>query len=337
MRSQRSILIVLVLSLFASLNAQDEPKPEKTKGFEEAMKAWKDADAKLTAKAEEFEKAEGDAQKAIRDEYTVLVNESNTALSDLEKACLTKYASAPNKDEEVTRLLVGMMVNHIYFENDVRLFEIADALIKGGCDQKHFKALRDSNRLSVLDMQYVDEIDKRVADAKKGDLPQVKLTMEKGEVLLELFEDQAPNAVANFVSLVEKGFYDGLTFHRVLKDFVAQGGCPKGDGTGDPGYEIKCECTRPDARHHYTGSISMAHGGVDTGGSQFFICFTRKRTSILDRRHTVFGRVIGGMDVVNGITLRDPKKAEDLKITPDKIVKAEVVRKRDHEYKPEKK
>src|SRR5687767_10822724 len=134
-------------------------------------------------------------------------------------------------------------------------------------------------------------------EKSKEKLPQVLLKTTKGDVLIELYEDEAPNTVANFVSLVEKGFYDGLTFHRVLDGFMAQGGCPKGTGTGGPGYHIKCECYREDARKHERGVLSMTHAGRDTGGSHFFITFLK--TPHLDGKHTVFARVIEGMDVVD--------------------------------------
>jgi len=161
----------------------------------------------------------------------------------------------------------------------------------------------------------------------KEPLPQVLLETSKGDVLLELYEDEAPNTVANFINLVEKGFYDGLTFHRVIDGFMAQGGCPKGDGTGGPGYRIKCECYRPDARKHERGVISMAHAGRDTGGSQFFITFVK--TPHLDGRHTVFGHVIKGMDVV------DKLNRTSAGVEPDTIKKATVKQKRNHDYKPE--
>ena len=159
-------------------------------------------------------------------------------------------------------------------------------------------------------------------------LPQVLLKTSKGDVTLELFEDEAPNTVANFVNLVEKGFYDGLTFHRVLDGFMAQGGCPKGTGTAGPGYNIKCECYSDKARKHDRGVIAMAHAGRDTGGSQFYITFVK--TPHLDGRHTVFGRVIKGMDVVDSFNRSGRGKP------PEKITKATVVSKRDHKYEPEK-
>lgn len=127
---------------------------------------------------------------------------------------------------------------------------------------------------------------------------------EKGTMILELFEDDAPNTVANFVKLVNDGFYNGLRFHRVIPNFVIQGGCPKGDGTGGPGYSIKCELDGQ-KQFHDRGVISMAHAGRDTGGSQFFICHSRTNTAHLDRNHTVFGKVIENVDVVDQIRQGD--------------------------------
>lgn len=122
---------------------------------------------------------------------------------------------------------------------------------------------------------------------------------EKGTIHLDLFEQDAPNTVKNFVELSEKGFYDGLKFHRVIPNFVIQGGCPLGNGTGGPGYTIKCEINK---NKHLAGSMSMAHRGTDTGGSQFFICHSPQPH--LDGIHTVFGRT-PDMEVVNAIRQGD--------------------------------
>ncbi len=122
---------------------------------------------------------------------------------------------------------------------------------------------------------------------------QAIIKTDKGDIELELFPNEAPNTVKNFEKLANSGFYDGLTFHRVIPDFVIQGGCPRGDGTGGPGYTIKCEINE---HKHGTGALSMAHAGKDTGGSQFFI--THSPQPHLDGVHTVFGQVTKGMDVV---------------------------------------
>ncbi len=165
------------------------------------------------------------------------------------------------------------------------------------------------------------------ANEKGGPLPRIKLQTNKGEIVLELFEDEAPNTVANFVNLIEKEFYDGLTFHRVIPGFVAQGGCPQGTGTGGPGHHIACECVLPGHHKHQRGVISMAHAGRNTGGSQFFL--TLADTPHLDGEHTVFGRITEGMEVLDQLVETNPG------VSPDRIEQATVLEKRDHEYVPE--
>jgi peptidyl-prolyl cis-trans isomerase B (cyclophilin B) len=127
---------------------------------------------------------------------------------------------------------------------------------------------------------------------------------EKGTMTLAFYEEDAPNTVANFIKLAESGFYDGLTFHRVIPDFVIQGGCPQGTGAGGPGYSIDCELDGEN-QYHDRGVISMAHAGRNTGGSQFFICHSRRNTAHLDRNHTVFGKVVENVDVVDAIRQGD--------------------------------
>ncbi|MFI3270041.1 MAG: peptidylprolyl isomerase [Rikenellaceae bacterium] len=136
---------------------------------------------------------------------------------------------------------------------------------------------------------------------------------EKGTMKAELYTEETPIAVNNFIDLAEHNFYDGLTFHRVIPNFMIQGGCPIGNGTGGPGYKIKCEVTAP-RQYHDRGVISMAHAGRDTGGSQFFICHGRENTQHLDGHHTCFGKVFEGVDVIDDIRGGD-------KIISIKIVK----------------
>ena len=126
----------------------------------------------------------------------------------------------------------------------------------------------------------------------------------KGVMKVKFYEEDAPNTVANFVKLAEKGFYDGLTFHRVIPNFVIQGGCPDGTGAGGPGYTIKCEL-HGNNQYHDRGVLSMAHAGRDTGGSQFFICHSRENTAHLDRNHTCFGKVYEGVEVIDKIRQGD--------------------------------
>ena len=123
-------------------------------------------------------------------------------------------------------------------------------------------------------------------------LPKIQIQTERGNITIEMFEDEAPNTVANMISLIEKGYYDGLNFHRVIPDFMIQGGCPHGTGTGGPGYDFDDECT-PDRLHDSAGVLSMANAGPGTNGSQFFIT------------HTVFGKVTEGQEVVDEIKQGD--------------------------------
>ncbi|MDR9365442.1 MAG: peptidylprolyl isomerase [Balneolaceae bacterium] len=135
-------------------------------------------------------------------------------------------------------------------------------------------------------------------------MPKAIIKTEKGDMKVNFFSEDAPNTVDNFVALSNKGFYDGLTFHRVIQDFVIQGGCPKGDGSGGPGYSIDCELDGEN-QYHERGVLSMAHAGRNTGGSQFFICHSRKNTAHLDGNHTVFGKVVDGLDVIDEIEQGD--------------------------------
>jgi len=126
----------------------------------------------------------------------------------------------------------------------------------------------------------------------------------KGIMKVEFYEQDAPGTVENFVKLARKGFYDGLTFHRVIPNFVVQGGCPNGDGRGGPGYTIPCELDG-ELQYHDKGVLSMAHAGRDTGGSQFFICLNRQNTQHLDRNHTCFSKVVEGLEVIDQLLQGD--------------------------------
>jgi len=131
-----------------------------------------------------------------------------------------------------------------------------------------------------------------------------KITTDKGNMVVEFYEKDAPNTVNNFIKLAKKGFYKDLNFHRVIPGFVAQGGCPNGNGAGGPGYKIDCEL-EGDNQFHDRGVLSMAHAGRNTGGSQFFLVHTRQATQHLDRNHTCFGKVVEGLDIIEKINEGD--------------------------------
>ena len=131
-----------------------------------------------------------------------------------------------------------------------------------------------------------------------------EIVTAKGTMKVEFYEKDAPGTVKNFCDLANKGFYNGLTFHRVIPGFVVQGGCPNGTGSGGPGYKIKCELTGEN-QYHDKGVLSMAHAGRDTGGSQFFIVLDRNQTDHLDSNHTCFGKVVEGLPIIEQIRQGD--------------------------------
>lgn len=151
----------------------------------------------------------------------------------------------------------------------------------------------------------IDDFAFSLRDHKKiSNMKTATIHTVKGDMKVEFYEKDAPNTVKNFIELSQMGFYDGLTFHRVIPNFVIQGGCPNGTGAGGPGYHINCELDG-DNQYHDRGVLSMAHAGRNTGGSQFFICHSRQNTAHLDRNHTCFGKVIEGLDVIDQIRQGD--------------------------------
>lgn len=187
--------------------------------------------------------------------------------------------------------------------------------------------------LDKLRADWQKELKIRAAEAEADNLPRVKLTTTRGDIVIELFENEAPESVANFLTLVKQGYYNNVPFHRVLPMFMAQGGDPTGTGSGGPGYTIRDEQRRPNYRKHFRGSLSMANTGApNSGGSQFFLTFVP--TSYLDGRHAVFGRVIEGMENAAAIKRRDPQALSPP--APDKILSATVLRDRGHGYEFEK-
>lgn len=219
-----------------------------------------------------------------------------------------------------------LIAEHRFDEAAAALEAIAqDASMEGRVLNRYWQ---DRNQLRQLIEDWAVEQEIRSSEAAADDLPRVELITVKGRIVLELFENQAPNTVANFISLVEKDFYDGTTFHRVISDFMTQGGDPNSKpdvegvpGTGGPGYTIPDELPESEYRKHFAGSLSMANSGPDTGASQFFI--THRPTPHLDGRHTVFGRTLEGLDVARAIE-RD-----------DVLQEVNILRTRDHEYTPE--
>ena len=346
---------------------QDKERAPAAEKFAAVNQVWIDSNSRIQEILESFREADEEQREVLRKEYEAHATKLKELRPQLEVAAQDAYAESPNEDEKVVEALIGLASAHVYQDQYPAAAKLTDLMSKHKCTHKNFPnlagtiafimhdfqaaelLLKQAEKSAAIDrqgQQYLQlltagEIQEhwkkeqaiRRQEAEANDLPRVKLQTSKGDIVLELYENEAPKAVANFVSLVEKKFYDGLTFHRVLPGFMAQGGCPDGDGTGGPGYNIPCECHQDGHRIHFSGSLSMAHAGKDTGGSQFFLTF--RPTQHLDGRHTVFGRVIEGFQALYDLQEIDPSsrfRGQE----PDKIIKATVIRKRDHVYAPTK-
>jgi len=336
-------------------------------GFEELNRRWEAIENEFRQIDSQYSTALPSKRRELLKQYQDLLSEGNELLPKLFKAAQEAYRKAPNKDHLVTRVLVGFIANDVRKDRYQAALDKAKPLLDNKCDEESLYDFIGQAAYALNDFaaaeKYLEtakkmgngissdaggqfladaplaaklwklEQDIRKKEAAKKDLPRVKLETNQGDIVLELFENEAPQTVGNFIHLVEKNFYDGLTFHRVLPNFMAQGGCPNGDGLGGPGYKILCECYTENHRNHFRGSLSMAKSSRDTGGSQFFLTF--RRTYNLDGKHTVFGRVVEGLDVLEKIQRRDPSNSPPLP-KPDKIIKASVISKRDHSYEPTK-
>lgn len=245
---------------------------------------------------------------------------------------LQKIAELSGKKED----LMNVAIQHLQLNQFQKAFEAAEKLLMIDKEDQKAREVYGQAAFALMNWEaakkypskYKDavaecetawkaEAEIRAKEEKAGDNPRVKFTTSRGAITVELFENEAPNTVANFIELIEKKFYDNLKFHRVIPSFMVQGGCPRGNGTGDPGYRFADEL-KGAYRRHFRGSLSMANSGPDTNGSQFFI--THIPTAWLNGKHTVFGRVVEGQEIVEAI------KGNDV------IQKVEVLRKREHAY-----
>ena len=198
-----------------------------------------------------------------------------------------------------------------------------------------YELVRDLAQTEKHEQLWQEELKAREADAAGEPLPRVLLETSKGELTIELFENNAPNTVASFIDLCEKGFYNGLPFHRVLSHFMAQGGDPNRDGSGGPGYCIPTELNGKTDRNFFRGTLGLAMSAApDSGGSQFFICYLPRAN--LNGKYVAFGRVVEGMNIVSDFAHIDPDDKEgehSHQDWPDTIISAKVLNKRAHEYK----
>ncbi len=356
-----TIVAITVLGVPGSSRAEDKPAvaQDATQEWDGLLAERKKIEVRLDELRLPFAKGTPQEKGKIRTEMNTLINKYSTKVLPRLKA----LASAVFEKNPANTVAAGFLLAELVAQNKYpEMIKVADAILKTDPENTTALISRGRSRFAVHDFEgaitdleagqgpedmleaakdYVEFWKEEQAIRAKEDaltgnqaLPLVKLATNKGDIEILMFEDEAPNTVANFVMLVEAKFYDGLKFHRVGSGFMAQGGCPdsrdgsgKDPGKGGPGYTIKCECYAKNARRHFAGSLSMAHTAMkDTGGSQFFL--THLPTAHLNAKvgkeggHTVFGRVVTGLDVV-------------LAIQPDDVIKsATVIRKRPHDYVP---
>ena len=348
----------------ATVAAKPDPAQARAE-FEAKFAEWKDLLKHMRTLKHEYQVADEASRQSMEQQWPTLMAQANDMIPALAGAATKAYEAAPNEDRELTSFLIKLLQDYVLRDRYAEAAAVGGVLVDNKCDMPEIyretgvanfalhnfdktKELLDlaekANALSGDSRMLRDEVENyreywkkeqeiRAKEAAADDLPRVKLTTTKGDIVVELFENEAPDTVGNFISLVKQGFYNGLTFHRVIAGFMAQVGCPEGDGTGGPGYTIYDECEKPDARMHFRGVLSMAKTNApNSGGSQFFITF--RPTPHLNGIHTVFGRVIEGMDVVDQLQRREPGKEGEPE--PDKIIEATVLRDRGHDYLPKK-
>lgn len=345
--------------------AAEQPAAAPAQGsseFDRLFGEWKGLLDEMRKLRQEYRKSQPPRREEIENRYNELISKGDKMLPELVDAGVKAYAESPAP--ELTEFLLNMLGWDVSMDNYEAARKLSQQLIDidfknnhvydlaaraafmvGDYDdaEKYAKVARDNSVITEETMQammnldyykevWPKEVEIRAAEAKADDLPRVLLQTTAGDIEIELFENEAPNTVANFISLVEKGFYKDVPFHRVIPGFMAQGGDPTGTGGGGPGYTIPDEVDNPNHRLHFRGSLSMAKTAApDSGGSQFFLNFAP--TQHLDGVHTVFGRVVKGMEVLSQIVRRPDPEAEDAP-EPSKIISAKVLRKRDHAYEP---
>ncbi len=362
MNRRHWIALALLLMLGSLASAADQPAPVTAADFPKLFAQWKQHLARFVQLRQQYQTDASANKTALEQEAEELSEKVKKLMPSLVDAAEKAYVAKPNENKEVSDFLVAALADYVGSDNFEKASELATTLVKYKADnpnldllagvaffntndfdaaKQHLQTAKDKNAINRDGLRYLESADQykekwarekslREKEEAAGDLPKVRLHTSQGDIVVELFENEAPNTVANFVNLVDKKYYDGLLFHRVIPGFMAQGGDPNGDGSGGPGYTIPDEVGVSNHREHFRGSLSMAKTAApDSGGSQFFLCFVP--TSHLDGKHTVFGRVVEGMDVLSKLHRTEgvPGRPE-----PDKIISASVVSKRPHAYKP---
>lgn len=346
--------------------AQAAPATPQFAEFQQRFAAYKTTAAKIQELQQEFEKAAQANDKTkiqeIQQAAGPLLKEAETSFMNTVPVALEAYKNSDGKNEELVQFMLVYANYLLTVDNYDQAYQLFASFLSKGMHKKHpeifemagisafgsnrfaaakkcFDFAKQANApLSRQAQAYAESITEyyekawmletqlRQQETRANDLPRVLIRTTVGDIVVELFENEAPNSVKSFITLVEKGYYSNLPFHRVLPGFMAQGGCPKGDGTGGPGYTIPEEYTKENARKHFCGSLAMARSmDPNSAGSQFYITFLPNQS--LDSNYTVFGRVIQGLDVLPKIERIDPQNPYAGQI-PTKIIGMQVIRKR---------
>lgn len=349
----------------AAGKSADDPEVSSARAdFNETYSDWTRMLNQLHRLELAFHTASGREREELRDKHAEELSAGYALEDELLSKAMRAYGQKPDANEDLKNFLIqvaailvqsecyedGLEVSQMLLDkeiDEVFVYEFAAdaafACSQFGLAEQCLKIVKKqsglapekSRRLTLIDAykkEWEREQELREKEKLQDDLPRVLLVTARGEIELELFEDQATNTVANFVSLVEDGFYDGRAFYEVKANYGAMSGCPLDDGTGSPGHFIRQEFDDPERRVHFRGSLSTVSEGPVANGSQF--CLTFVPTPEREGTSTVFGRVIRGMDVLARLQRRSVSGLASSTTAPDKIVTAKVVRKRNHPYEP---
>jgi len=346
---------------------QAAQRPERNR-FEQEFVPWRTLVGELRRLDIDYQTSGPAARRRLKPGYDQLLAEGARMQERVLNAAVIAYAADPSANADLENFLSVVMSLLYQSEQYEEALRVGQLLVEGGVEapwlyevcgvaafcvsefdlaEKHLRKAKVLGSLGAIAAQCLEatpdyqqawqaEQALRARDLSSGDLPRVLLQTTQGEIELELFETEAPRTVANFISLVEQHFYEGLDFYRVASELAAEAGCPQGDGTGGPGYTIPLENWRPPRRLNFRGSLGMLRDGPRSSGSRFYLAF--RPSQDLDH-NTVFGRIIRGIEVLAKLQRRDPPDPMTRKLNPfaespappaDKILSAQVLRKREH-------
>ncbi|MDO4856940.1 MAG: peptidylprolyl isomerase [Thermoguttaceae bacterium] len=361
------LLAGMIFAQNTQAQAADDPLVAE---FQAKFAAYREVSAQIEKLQQDFEaaaKAQDQAKiKEIQASARTILKQAETTFMNAVPVASALYAKTDGTNDELNQFMLTYANYLLTVDNYDAAYQLFASFLSKGMHKNHPEifemagvAAFGSNRFNAAkkcfnyatqtktplsqqaqmyrdditnyyEKEWMLEVQKEQQEAQANNLPEVLIRTTAGDMKVVLYENEAPNTVASFITLVEKGFYNGLSFHRVLPGFMAQGGCPKGDGTGDAGYKLPEEFSKPGARKHFRGSLAMARSmDPNSAGSQFYISFLP--TKFLDGQYTVFGRVVEGLDTLSNIQRVDPERPIP-GLEKTKIIEMRVLRKRNHDY-----